>query len=285
MTDTTATAAPATTAAPVTSAPAAAAPAPAAAAAAPAVPATGSLLAAGSTLNVAERIPEKFQVKKADGSLDLDASWLKVAEHRDQLEKRLGSGDIRPKTADEYKFEPPADLAGTLNLASDPLFADFRTKAHEAGLSQKQFEFVMGEYLSRAPQLVAGAAAADAESATAALKAEWKQPGEFERNVGAAARAAQHFGGARSEALFQKFGNDPDFIAFAAAIGREMGEDSTVTGQPLTEADFETQAADLRKQLAEMPLQDKRRPAVRKQLDDLYGKRYNTGSRRLTSAA
>ena len=46
-------------------------------------------------------IPEKYQVKKEDGSIDIEASSLKLAEAYGHLEKRLGSGDAPPKTAEE----------------------------------------------------------------------------------------------------------------------------------------------------------------------------------------
>ena len=69
--------------------------------AAPAAPApTGSVLDSGNTGN--DYIPEKYRTNKEDGTLDLEASSRKVAEAYKQLETRFGSGDVPPKTADEY---------------------------------------------------------------------------------------------------------------------------------------------------------------------------------------
>lgn len=175
-------------------------------------------------------VPEKFQVKGADGALDHAASALKVEEHRKHLEQRLGTGDIRPKTADEYTITPPEALKDF--PLDDPGMKDFKAKAHEAGLTQKQLDLVMGKYFELAPQLVAGAQQLDQQTATAELQKVWSTPEAFTQNAQAAFRAVSQFGGDLVQKLDQKFGNDPDFIQFAARVGAQLREDSPPGGIP-----------------------------------------------------
>src|SRR3546814_4613695 len=40
-----------------------------------------------------ERIPDKYQVKKEDGTLDPDASWAKFVDGHEALQKKHGAGD------------------------------------------------------------------------------------------------------------------------------------------------------------------------------------------------
>jgi len=55
-----------------------------------------------------EFIPEKFRVLGADGkALDIEASARKMAESYAHLEGRVGSGDVPPKTADDYAVTVP----------------------------------------------------------------------------------------------------------------------------------------------------------------------------------
>ena len=71
-----------------------------------------------------------------------------------------------------------------------------------------------------------------------------------------------------------------------AAIGPELGEDispSTAgTGGGISVEEFENQAAALRQQLQELPMSDKRRPAVKAQYDALYAKRFGTAKQKLS---
>ena len=73
--------------------------------------AAGSVLAGAAAgeggQGQAVAIPEKYQVKKEDGSLDIEASSLKLAEAYGHLEKRMGSGDVPPKTAADYQIAVP----------------------------------------------------------------------------------------------------------------------------------------------------------------------------------
>ena len=113
-------------------------------------PAPASVLAAGASTT--DYIPEKYRTNKEDGTLDLEASSRKVAEAYKHLETRLGSGDVPPKTADEYTVK----LEGVEGFDWDEFKADEGTQsflkgAHAKGLNNDQVQYVIGEYLKAAP--------------------------------------------------------------------------------------------------------------------------------------
>lgn len=174
-------------------------------------------------------IPEKYQVKKEDGSLDIEASSLKLAEAYGHLEKRLGSGDVPPKTPEEYTVTVPDALKDTWKPAEDPLLQGFLKEAHAAGFTQKQIDLALGRYMEIAPQLVAGGQALTAEDCTAALKTEWKTDEQYKAEVGKAYKAAVGFGGSDAEGIIKDHGNDPRIIRLLARVGAEMGEDTSIS--------------------------------------------------------
>lgn len=215
-------------------APAAAAPAPAPAAAAPAAapaPAPASALAAGATEPEVQGdfIPEKYRVAKEDGTLDIDASARKLAEAYSNAEKRIGTGDLPPKTADEYTVKVPDAFKESFDPKADAGFKDFATKMHGLGLTQAQLDGVMESYFAMAPQLVAGAAQLDGAASTAELKKTWATDADFNRNVRNAyvgAEAIARKAGMNMDAIMGgPLGNDPTFIKLMAAIGPEFAED------------------------------------------------------------
>ena len=246
----------------------------------PATPPADSLLATGAATN--DYIPEKLRTLKEDGSLDLEASSRKVAEAYTQLEKRLGTGDVPPKSADEYAVK----LEGVEGFDWDEFKADesaqsFLKGAHAKGLTNDQVGYVIGEYLKAAPGLIGGAAQLTQQDCTAALKAAWGDDQAIRANVSASYRAAEAFASqgdapGNFNALMTKYGNDPDFIAFTANIGKELKEDSAINGgAPVNEADFNIKAAELRAQLQALPAHDPKRPGVQAQLDAMYEQKYN----------
>src|SRR5690606_40919240 len=114
--------------------------------AAPAAPApTSSVLDSGNTGT--DYIPEKLRVMKEDGSLDQEASSRKVAEAYKHLETRFGSGDVPPKTPEEYAVK----LEGVEGFNWDEFKVDEGTQsflkgAHAKGLTNDQVQYVIGEY-------------------------------------------------------------------------------------------------------------------------------------------
>jgi hypothetical protein len=201
----------------------------------------GSLLAAGATGSgegTSDYIPEKYRVNKEDGSFDLDASARKLAEAYGSAEKRIGTGDLPPKEASEYKVTVPDALKEAFDPATDAGMQGFLTGALDAGLTQKQVDFVMGKYFELAPQLAAGAAQFDANTATAELKKTWATDADFKRNVrnafvGTNAVAAKA-GMTVDEIMSSSLGNDPKFLRLMAAIGPEFQEDVPPGGSKMT---------------------------------------------------
>lgn len=240
----------------------------------------------GSLLNQAANqdfIPEKYRVTKPDGSLDLEQSSRKLAESYGHLEKRMGSGDLPPKSVEEYAPKIEVEGFDFNEFKADESTQAFLKGAHAKGLTNAQLEFVIGEYLRVAPQLMEGGVQLDQQGASEALRGEWKTDAEFKSGLGASYRALQGFAGeglGSMDNLMAKFGNDPDFIAFTARIGREMREDMPVGGEQVSEGDFVAKTAELRAKLQTMSIEDPQRKAVQAELDGLYAKRYPSGNSR-----
>lgn len=258
--------------------------------AASATPPAADPAAAGSVLNQGAQpdfIPEKYRVTKEDGTLDLEQSSRKLAESYTSLEKRMGSGDAPPKSADEYAPKLEVEGFNWEEFKADEGTQSFLKGAHAKGLTNAQVEYVLGEYLKAAPGLVEGGAALSAQEASAALREQWKTDQEMQQNVKASYRAVQAFasegdGLGSFDKLMSKYGNDPDFVAFAANIGKELREDVPVAGgNPTTDADFAVKTSELREQLLKLSVEDPKRKVIQGQLDSLYAARYPSGTSRL----
>ncbi|MGO1271914.1 MAG: hypothetical protein ACTMK5_09035 [Pseudomonas helleri] len=242
-------------------------------------PAPGSVLSTGNTGT--DFIPEKYRTNKEDGSLDLEASSRKVAEAYKHLETRMGSGDAPPKTHEEYA--PKIEMEGFNwdEFKADESTQSFLKGAHAKGLNNDQVEYVIGEYLKAAPGLIGGAAVLTQQDCTAALKAVWGDDQSIRTNVSASYRAAEAFASqgdapGNFNALMTKYGNDPDFIAFTANIGKELKEDRAINGgAQVSEADFAVKTAELRQQLQDLPAHDPKRKGIQAQLDGMYDQKYN----------
>ena len=171
-----------------------------------------------------EWLPEKYAVIGADGKLDLQASSQKLAEGYAAAAKRIGTGDLPPESPDAYKDSPVPEAFKDVPL--DPeLTRSFRERAHKAGLTQSQLDFVMGEYFSVVPSVLNAAASLSADEARAELSKVWSSPAELQRNMTAAERAVSLMPGELQEQIRTKYGTDPVFWQFAAQFGRETRED------------------------------------------------------------
>lgn len=201
----------------------------AAAGSAPAAGDQGSVLQQAGQNQQPLAIPEKFQVKKEDGSLDFEASALKLAENYSHLEKRMGAGDAPPKSADDYQVAVPDVLKDSWNPKEDPILGEFLKDAHAAGMTQKQVDLALQKYLDIVPDLINGSQSLSAEECTADLKKEWATPEVYEAEVKKAYKAAVSYGGDDADAILKDYGNDPRIIRMLSRIGGEMTEDSSFT--------------------------------------------------------
>jgi plasmid maintenance system antidote protein VapI len=246
-------------------------------------PATSVLGTAAGT----DFIPEKYRTTKEDGTIDMEASARKLAESYTSLEKRMGSGDAPPKTVEEYA--PTLTVEGVTwdEFKTDPQAQEFLKGAHEAGLTNKQLAYVVDAFHKAAPELLEGNAALTTQDCTAALKAVWTDEKAMMSNVQASYRAAQAFASegqapGNLDALMAKYGNDPDFIAFTANIGKELKEDTAINGGgAVSDGDFAVKTSELRQQLQDLPAHDPKRPGIQAQLDEMYNQRYNRQQSRL----
>jgi hypothetical protein len=185
----------------------------------------GSLLAQGATTQDWLTQYPQFKVE-VDGKPDVVASAAKLAGSYGELSKRMKDVGSPPKDPKEYTVTVPEALKGKYDPAGDPIIEDLKVKAHAVGTTQKQFDFWTAEWFARMPDLLAGGKAVTKEDAEKALAEVWKSPDDLAKNVKAAHAAAKTFGGDAFDRLADKFGNDPDFIRFAAAVGAELKEDT-----------------------------------------------------------
>lgn len=182
-------------------------------------PATPSAPAAAPAGN--DWIPEKFRVTNGD-ALDVEASARKLAESYAGLEKRVGSGDVPPKSADDYTVQVPDAFKEVWQ--EDDRFKAFKADAINAGLTQKQFDFVVGKYFNVVPELVQGAAQLDATKASEELRQVWKTDAEFKTNVGDALKAFEKYADPQDLARIDEIGNNPVVLRILAKVGKETQE-------------------------------------------------------------
>lgn len=261
-------------------APAAAAPAPKPAeslfAAAPppadpnAAPAAAPAAAAPAAADELAWLPEKYRVKDAEGKLDIAASSKKLGEGYAAAEKRIGTGAIAPETPDAYKFTPPEALKDV--PLDEGLTKSFREKAHKAGFTQDQFQFVMSEYFDMVPALLDGKTAATAAEAREQLQKVWATPADLAANMSSAERAVAGVPESMREELKTRYGTDPLFWQFAAHYGKQMQEDRPPTGTVTTAAPSDVDAL-----MATPAYRDKKHPehaAVSARVVEIQKKRY-----------
>jgi hypothetical protein len=192
-----------------------------------------------------EWLADKFKVMAADGTLDEAASARKQAEAYKPLESKLGAGDGPPKTVDEYKLVAPvadAEGKGAIDpemfnaFVADPLFKGFTDKAHAIGMNNAQLQLVASEYLTIAPELMIQTAKLNAAECIAEVSKLWPEQSAREGAFNGVRQAIEGFGGEAvdmpggKQRLYDKFGSDPDFIAFAASVSKEMKSDRQPVG-------------------------------------------------------
>lgn len=194
-------------------------------------PAGTSLLSTGAGEQGADDwLPEKYRVMGDDGKLNVEGSARKLADAYSHLEKRMGSGDTPPKTADEYA--PKVEVEGFKwdEFKADPRMQSFMKSAHAKGITNDQMGFILGEYAQLAPELVNGAAALDSEAAATQLRETWKTDAEFNKNIGLAFRAFNSLADDSDKRRMDEIGNNPMVIRMLAKIGAEMQEDAPAGG-------------------------------------------------------
>jgi len=218
----------------------------------------------------AEFIPEKFRVMNGE-AMDVEASARKMAESYNQLQARMGTGDVPPKAAEEYTITVPD--AFKESFVEDDRTKAFRSDALAAGLTQKQFDFVMGKYFAVAPELVTGAIDATVETTRGALEKAWGP--EYGKQLDAAALAFDKFADPADRGKFDSLMTDPALAyRILARIGPELREAGGIPATATGGGQVDMTAL-LTSEAAGNPRHPDHK-ATRAKIDSYYNQKYGT---------
>lgn len=237
-------------------------------------------------------LPEKFRVMGEDGKLDEAASTRKLAESYQALERHKGPLSAAPASPEDYKIEAPKDAEGNpieipgLDMAeftADPLFKNMAAEAHKLGVTNEQLQFFVGKYLTTVPELLVANQQLELAEAREELRQLWKDDVAMQRGTTDAVRAINGFGGEADDVpgsrarLMQKYGRDPDFIAFAASVAKDMNEDRPPGGSGLAAGDLDVEA--LQKSEAYWNKNHPDHTATKSKVETYYAKKYGNTPR------
>jgi len=186
-----------------------------------------------STINnssIETAIPDKFKVTAEDGSVDYKATVAKMNESYSYLEKKVGTGEVAPKSADEYKIE--REDFNFDDFKADESNKAFLEEAHKHGITNKQLDFLLNEYDKRAVDLVSNNSQFDTDSTVQTLQSEWGK--EYESNIFSAIRAAKSAGLTEDQINDPSIGNNVAVIKALAYFGSQIEEDKPINnGTPV----------------------------------------------------
>lgn len=175
-------------------------------------------------------IPEKFKVTAEDGSVDYKATVAKMNESYSYLEKKVGTGEVAPKSVDEYKLE--REDFDFEEFKADESNKEFLTEAHKHGITNKQLDFLLSEYDKRAVDLVSNSSQIDTDTTVQTLQSDWGD--KYEANIFNAVKAARACGITDEQINNPLIGNNVAFIKMAAYFGSQMTEDKPINnGTPV----------------------------------------------------
>jgi len=176
-------------------------------------------------------IPNKFKVTAEDGSINYQATLNKMNESYSYLEKKVGTGEVVPKTEDEYAIE--REGFNFEEFKADESNKAFLKSAHAHGITNKQLDFLLSEYDQRAVNLVSNTSQMDTDTAIQSLQSEWGK--EFESNIFNAIKAARSAGLSEEHINDPSIGNNVAVIKALAYFGSQLQEDRPVQhGTPVT---------------------------------------------------
>lgn len=189
-----------------------------------------TVLSTGNDSSIETAIPEKFKVTAEDGSVDYKATVAKMNESYSYLEKKVGTGEVAPKSVDEYKLE--REDFDFEEFKADESNKEFLTEAHKHGITNKQLDFLLSEYDKRAVDLVSNSSQIDTDTTVQTLQSDWGQ--DYEKNIFNAVKAARACGITDEQINDPMIGNNVAFIKMAAYFGSQMTEDKPVSnGTPV----------------------------------------------------
>lgn len=180
----------------------------------------------------------------------------------------------RPETADKYAFQAPEGME-----LDGPALEKAKQVAHQNGLSQRQYEAMVG-VLAESAQSNLSALRAQGEAVVAELKQELG--GAFTTKLGYAQRVIQEYFG---EEVFQEInrsplGNNKKFITGLMRLGENMAEDGVLPGAngmtpSQTKESALAQANTLMADKAYTDRRDPRHNQIVAEVERLFGVAYN----------
>ena len=189
-----------------------------------------TVLSISNDSSIETAIPEKFKVTAEDGSVDYKATVAKMNESYSYLEKKVGTGEVAPKSVDEYKLE--REDFDFEEFKADESNKEFLSEAHKHGITNKQLDFLLSEYDKRAVDLVSNSSQIDTDTTVQTLQSDWGD--KYEANIFNAVKAARACGITDEQINNPLIGNNVAFIKMAAYFGSQMTEDKPVSnGTPV----------------------------------------------------
>lgn len=183
------------------------------------------------TLQAAEKdtrrpksVPAKYW-NTEKGEVNFEA-WSKSTT---ELETRMRTVGLPPKTADEYKYEVPKELKDK-GVDLDPgMNKAFREVSLALGLNQKQYEGVLNEYFKNLVTQSEQVNNFSQEKARTDLLAYYKTEEAMTENVRNAYRVFSAFADEKDMEMINQIGNIPAVIRVLSKIWPEMREDPGVS--------------------------------------------------------
>lgn len=176
--------------------------------------------------------PEKYEIKNADGSVDVNASTAKLIEGYKNISKKMGeTGGLVPDSPEKYKIEFDPEKLGIPNtvtadtLQGDEEFQKFLQDAHTAGITNEQINLITGKYLQHTYKMLDSKMQMDADHAQEELSKLWGED-KFEKNLSVAQKALNAFTTPEERKELGALSNNPKFIALLAKVGEHIGEDT-----------------------------------------------------------
>lgn len=179
-------------------------------------------------------IPDKFKVVSEDGSVDYKATAAKMNESYSYLEKKIGTGEVAPKSVDEYKIE--REGFSFEDFKADESNQQFLSEAHKHGITNKQLDFLLSEYDKRAIDLVSNNSQFDTDTTIQSLQSEWGN--NYESNVFSAIRAAKSAGLTEEQINNPSIGNNVDVIKVLSYFGSQIAEDKPINNGTAVNTDI-----------------------------------------------
>lgn len=216
-------------------------------------------------------VPAKFREGgKADGAINHG----EIFKAYSGLEGQMRNVGKPPEKPDGYKFKPDDKFP-----LDNKFFEDVRGKAHGAGLTDAQFEFVAGTLAETATSLATELRMdllGTQESCEKALGEVWKDPALAAKNRQAANRAFKQLFG-DDAATRAVIGNMPKVIMALAKIGAEMKEDAAPGGAESGAESAESLDAEIKREMADKAYTNrfhKDHAAQKAKVEALFLKRY-----------